>query len=129
MSRGGLNRLRCVLALRWLARLWSAASVILLIGFVVGEGVGPASARDVVGLLLFPLGVAVGMVLGWRREVLGGSITVGSLLAFYALHFATTGGSWPRGWAFLAFAMPGFLYLLAAGLYPRRKTPSTLPAS
>jgi hypothetical protein len=50
------------------------------------------------------------MILAWWREGLGGGITVGSLVAFYALHTATA-GSLPRGWAWVVLAVPGFLFL------------------
>jgi hypothetical protein len=50
------------------------------------------------------------MILAWWREGLGGGITVGSLVAFYALHTATAGKP-PKGWAWLVLAVPGFLFL------------------
>jgi len=62
------------------------------------------------GLLLYPGGICLGMMLAWRREGLGGGITVGSLVAFYMLHIATA-GSLPKGWAWPILAVPGFLFL------------------
>ena len=70
------------------------------------------------GVLFFPVGISVGMILAWWREGLGGSITVGSLLAFYVVHL-TTAGTFPKGWAWLAFAAPGFLFLLSSHLRRR----------
>ena len=109
--------------LRWIARVWSVASVSLLLFFVVGEGIHPTSpaATEWLVLLLFPVGVAVGMIVAWWREGLGGAVTVVSLVLFYLL----TGvlGRFPRGGWFLAFSAPGFLFLgcaLAARF--RRKT-------
>jgi hypothetical protein len=96
---------------RWSARVWSIASVGLLLLFVAGEGINPTTRGEWLGLLFFPLGICVGMILGWWREGIGGSITVGSLLVFYLIHFATA-GTLPKGWAWLVFAAPGLLFLL-----------------
>ncbi len=99
--------------IRWTARAWSVASVGLVLAFLVGEGFHPSQvqAREWLGLVFFPFGITVGMILAWWREGLGGAITVASLTVFYLIHFATA-GALPKGWAFLVFAMPGFLFLL-----------------
>ncbi len=99
------------LAFHWAARVWSIATIVLVLLFLFGEPFKPRGA-EWLGLLLFPLGVCAGMVVAWWNEGLGGAITVGSLAAFYAIHFATA-GRFPGGWAFLAFAAPGFLFLLS----------------
>jgi len=51
------------------------------------------------------------MILAWWKEGVGGSVTVGSLLVFYAIHLATA-RTLPKGWAWLVLAAPGFLFLL-----------------
>jgi hypothetical protein len=111
-------------AVRWIARLWGAASVGLLAAFVVGEGVYPSGLGEWVGLLCFPFGISVGMILAWWKETIGGIITVGCLLSFYAIHFATA-GVLPRGWAWLAFAAPGFLFLTLALVDRRARSASS----
>jgi len=112
------RQLRWVSALRWTARVWSVASVALVLGFIVGEGFNPSGLNEWLGVLLFPVGISIGMILAWWKEGLGGSITVGSLLAFYVVHL-TTAGTFPKGWAWLAFAAPGFLFLLSSHLSRR----------
>ena len=102
---------RAGLAFRWVARVWSIATIVLVLLFLFGEPFNPRGA-EWLGLLLFPLGVCAGMVVAWWSEGLGGAITVVSLAAFYGLHFATA-GRFPGGWAFLAFAAPGFLFVLS----------------
>jgi hypothetical protein len=82
--------------------------VVLLL--FVGEGLYPATLAEWIGLLLYPGGVCLGMILAWWREGLGGTITVGSLLTFYVLHTVTAGAP-PSGWAWLVLAFPGFLFL------------------
>jgi hypothetical protein len=114
MSSQPPTRYNLIKVLRWTARIWSALSIAVLSGFVVGEGVSLKKQYEVVGFLLFPVGISVGMFLGWWKERLGGSITVASLLIFYCLHFATV-GEFPHGLAWLVFSFPGFLFLLLAG--------------
>ena len=91
--------------------MWSVASIGLILAFLVGEGFHPSQikAHEWLGLIFFPLGITVGMVLAWWREGLGGAITVASLAVFYVIHIATSGAL--PGLAFLVFAMPGFLFL------------------
>ena len=107
---------RGVTAVRWIARLWSSASIgfvlLMFIGSGLAEGFNPAqfAFRDLVGLLFFPCGVCLGMIVAWRREGLGGGITVGSLLAFYAA-LRVMDGRFPRGPWFALVAAPGILFL------------------
>ena len=103
---------RWVSVLRWTARVWSVASIALVLAFIVGEGINPSGPSERLGLVFFPFGICLGMIVAWWSEGLGGSITVGSLLVFYVIHVATT-GTLPSGWAWLTFAAPGFLFLLA----------------
>jgi uncharacterized membrane protein len=105
----------------WTARAWAAASILLILAFFVGEGFHPSQIRprEWLGLVFFPVGISIGMLLSWRREALGGAITVASLGVFYVIHRATA-GTFPRGLAFLVFAAPGFLFLLSSYLEARR---------
>lgn len=106
---------RWIRIVRWIARVWSIASLGLILLFIIGEGINPTTVSEGVGLLFFPFGISVGMILAWWWEGLGGIITTGSLLIFYAFHLATA-GRFPTGWAWLAFAAPGFLFLISAYL-------------
>jgi len=105
------------LIIRWVARAWSIASVgfilLMFIGSDLAEGFNPAqfTPRDWVGLFFFPFGVCLGMIVAWRREGLGGGITVGSLLAFYAT-MRVMSGRFPRGPWFALVAAPGVLFLV-----------------
>jgi hypothetical protein len=108
---------RGVTAIRWIARAWSIASIgfVLLMfgGSALAEGFDPAqfTPRDWVGLFFFPLGVCLGLIVAWRREGLGGGMTVGSFLAFYAT-LRITDGRFPRGPWFALVAAPGILFLV-----------------
>lgn len=96
-----------------LARVGSIASITLLLLLFQAEGLHPSDVapREWLGLLFFPVGVIVGMVVAWWRECVGASITIGSLLAFYFVYGFLL-QSHLAGWAFVVFASPGFLFLL-----------------
>jgi len=106
----------------WLARGWAVLSIGLVLAFLVGEGFHPSrlQAREWLGLIFFPVGICVGMIVAWRHELVGGLITVGSLAVFYVIH-SVTAGVFPRGWAFLVFAAPGFIFVLARLLQERAR--------
>ncbi len=109
--------------LRWLMRLWSAASIAFVLMFVIGDLVNPTGSRpptpsEWLQLLLFPVGVLAGLALGWRRETLGGAIVAACFLAFYAVEIAAS-GSFPRGPWFALVAAPGFGFLVL-GVLDRR---------
>ncbi len=96
--------------LRWVARLWAVLSLLFLLAFVVGEGIGFQRIRDLAAFLFFPLGVGAGLVVAWWRERIGGAIAVCSLVAFY-LTLCLFDGRFPRGPYFFLVAAPGLLFL------------------
>lgn len=105
------------LVIRWIARAWSLLSVGFVALIFIGEAIHPSTTasftlRDLIGLFFFPFGTCLGMFIGWRWEAVGGGITVGSLLAFYAA-LRLMDGKFPGGPYFALVAMPGFLFLLA----------------
>jgi hypothetical protein len=114
-----------ILAIRWIARIWSLASVGFVLLIAVGELVyphapPPSAFRELVGLFFFPFGTCVGMILAWRWEGVGGGITVGSILAFYAM-LRVMDGRFPRGPYFALVAAPGVLFLLSWAIAGARK--------
>ena len=96
-----------------LARVGSIASITLLILLFMEEAFHPSeiSPNEWAGLLFFPIGVMIGMVVAWWKEGLGAAVTLLSLLAFY-LVYGYLLRNHIGGWFFLAFASPGFLFLL-----------------
>lgn len=104
---------------RWIARLWSVASFLLIAAFMFGgaEHLRP-TASEATAMALFPIGVLIGFGIAWRRELLGGSVSIASLAAFYGLLWLRS-GKLPGGPYFLLFSAPGFLFVLAAVLSPR----------
>jgi hypothetical protein len=105
------------LTLRRIARGWSIASIGFVLLIFLGEVIfphaeGPFRLRDLVLFVFFPIGTCAGMILGWRWEGLGGTITIGSLLAFYAA-LRIMDGRFPGGPFFALVAAPGLLFLLS----------------
>lgn len=112
--------------LRWTARILSVASLLLLLAFATGEdGIKPSrvAPHEWIGLAFFPFGVAIGMLVGWWNEKLGGIISVASLAAFYVIYGGLVRGNMAMGWYFVLFALPGFLFLLSGLMRSDLKSP------
>jgi hypothetical protein len=117
---------------RWTAKVWSLATIGLVLLIFVGEAVSPSTSAgftpsELVGLVFFPIGTCLGMVLAWRREALGGAVTIASMVAFYTWMYLDR-ASFPRGPYFLVVAAPGFLFSLAALLSRSVAGRSSTPA-
>jgi len=132
MSEG--NKLTPFVAdiLRWTAKVWSLAALGLLLVIFVGELISPTTAEgftqsELVGLLFFPIGTCLGMVLAWRRELLGGAVTLASMVAFYIWMYLDR-AFFPRGPYFLLIAAPGVLFSLAGLLSPSARAQPDSPA-
>jgi hypothetical protein len=102
--------------IRRIARIWSIVSIAFFLIMLVGEVLLPHaeatfSTRDLIAFLFFPIGTFVGMLIAWRRELIGGCMTIGSMLAFY-LWLRFMDGEFPRGPLFLIIIMPGILFLI-----------------
>jgi hypothetical protein len=86
--------------------------------FFFGEDfvVSKITPVQLIGFLFFPIGLVTGFILGWKWEILGGTISIASLFCFYMIYGLVLNGEFPRGIAFLIFSLPGFLFL-ASGMY------------
>jgi hypothetical protein len=104
-----------VLALRWLARVLSLGTIGIIGAFAFGEGT-PTAAEWLL-LAFFPIGLVVGLVLAWWREIPGALLALGSMAAFYAIHFVSR-GTLPAGPYFAVLVSPAVVFL-AAGLTSR----------
>ncbi len=102
-----------VLVVRWIARLLALLVVTLVVVMAMGSQLDPAILSGAAWVQLALLAIAcAGLLLGWKNELLGGTIGVGSLIAFYVVELAWS-GRFPTGWGFPMMALPGFLFLLA----------------
>ena len=113
--------------LHWAARILGLISVAVLSLFLFGGGESFSSIKlnEVFGMLFFPFGLMIGLIVGWRYELLGGAIAVGSVLGFYFIYELLINSSWPRGWWFAVFAIPGALFLLYGILTVARNSSQT----
>ena len=102
------------LGFRWTARLTSLLSIGIIALFFLAEPFDPARVqpREWVGLAFFPLGVVIGLVISWWKEGPGSAIALGSLAAFYMI-YGWLMSSHINGVAFIVFASPAFLFLIA----------------
>jgi len=98
----------------WTARLLSILSLGVILIFVIGNRFSPSSLRPVEAILFlfFPVGLCVGMVVGWWREAQGAVITLISVAGFYLLSFFVS-GRFPKGPYFLIVALPGLVFLIS----------------
>ena len=100
------------LSLRRMARAASLLSIGTILLFLVGFSPGSVRPREWVGLAFFPAGVVIGMIVAWWKEGFGAGITLASLAAFYGV-YGLLMGSRVNSVAFVVFASPGFLFLIA----------------
>jgi hypothetical protein len=98
--------------IRWTARCLSILSIAGLGLFMFGEKLDLFRFQpfELLQFLFFPVGLAIGLLMAWRFEALGGGISIGSFVLFYLLNYAKA-GSFPRGWTFFGFSIPGILFL------------------
>ena len=108
-------------ALIWLGRAGAIASLSLLLLFVIGSiqsGDAVPTAKEAIGIAFFPIGVAVGMLFGWRWPLLGACISLISLAGFYVWSYVVAGRI-NNGPYFLLFTLPAVFYLIGALTQPR----------
>lgn len=103
---------------RWLARISSVLSIVVLLMFLLGEDfyVSKITLNQWIGFLFFPVGLVFGFVLGWKNDLFGGFVSILSLLGFYFIYGFLITGQIPKGFAFLVFSIPAFLFLVS-GIY------------
>lgn len=118
MSISIKRRFKVLMVLRWLARLLGVLSIIVLVLFLTGEGFAASriSFEQWIGFLFFPFGVVAGFIVGWKKEILGGFISLLSLFCFYVIYGLLISGRLPAGWGFAILTLPAAFYL-AAGIY------------
>ena len=107
---------KLVRILRWIARILASvmAALILLIcvGETLGEGVPSPFHMTFWEILMMFAAFALwlGLLLGWKWELLGGLLTLCAVIVFYALNFLFA-GILPGGPFFLIFSFPSLLFL------------------
>jgi hypothetical protein len=99
--------------LLWTARIL-AATLVLFVGlFIIGYAINPQGDGSPPGLpefALFPIGVMVGLALGWRWQLLGGIVTAACMVVFLVL----MGESLLETPIFAVFLVPAVLFIIYA---------------
>lgn len=92
-------------AVRTIARFWSVLSTIMILLFLFGEGLEPGNLKLIewIGLIFFPVGVLVGLIISWRKEIAGGIVTIASIVIF-AFIMAIN-------WFIIALGFPALLFI------------------
>jgi hypothetical protein len=116
---------KVVRVVRWTARISAGLAAALILLFFIGEGLAEGfepilhlTARETAMMVAFAA-VWLGLVLGWKWELVGGLLTICGTAAFYLLDYAFS-DTFPRGPFFLLFASPGLLFIYC-GLKTRKK--------
>lgn len=109
--------------LRVVAGTSGVVCLALIILFFIGEDFvfGYMSGREWIGFLFFPIGVFIGLVLSFREELMGGVLTISSILGFYLIYGLLLNSTIHQGWAFLPFLLPGLLFVVYGLLKPSRR--------
>ncbi len=74
----------------WIAGISGMALALLLVAMVTGDDAGePNGVAEWVYLAFFPVGCSVGLLLGWWRPLVGGTISIASMVLSQATMVAT----------------------------------------
>lgn len=112
-----MNR-NIILIIHWIARvlasLMAALIAFMFIGNTISDGIGPLIQLTFRESLMMGALIAVflGLILGWKREKLGGWLAVGGMVLFYLIDFAFS-GTFPQGPFFPLIALSGLLFLIS----------------
>jgi hypothetical protein len=110
-----------VIVVRWIATGSIAVGLFLL--FLIGEGFNPWTLTGAEIAQHAVLWIALmGMLMLWRWEASGGALVIAGMIAFYLIHFATS-GRLPGGPVFPLCFVPGVLALI--GWWSSRKNQSS----
>lgn len=99
----------------WSARVWGGLSVAFLSWMIVGHLVGEhdsllygfKSMEETVSFIFFPLSTLIGLLIAFKREALGGLLTVTGMVFFYI-----TRSDLVFDGMITVLAAPGILFLL-----------------
>ena len=110
------NQNRYVTIIRWIARIWSILSLAFLLLFFGASIIGSIGTdtfvfKDVLQFVFFPIGLAIGLIIAWKWEGLGGIIAIASIIAFH-LQMLIKLGDLDFTLIIELLAAPGILFIL-----------------
>jgi hypothetical protein len=108
--------LRLEICVRRTARVLTAVLVgvvlVIFVGVTLDGGFNPLKLKGVEPLQMILFWTAcIGMVVAWRRPVIGGALSLGGMILFFAVEFAVRGAP-PGGLLLYLMLLPGILFLV-----------------
>ncbi len=112
--------------IRWTARIWSILIILLHLVIFFGYIFYPETdgetwrTIEIIAAIFYPVGVLIGMIIAWKKELLGGIISLVGYLIFTILILI------PRGAIVRMFPMvlivngPGILFFINGVLMKRK---------
>jgi len=108
--------IRLEAGVRWTARVLTALLVglvlVIFVGLTLDGGFNPLKLKGVEATqMVFFWTACIGMVVAWRWQMIGGALSLGGMVLFFAVEFAVRGGL-PRGLLLYLMFLPGILFLV-----------------
>jgi len=102
-----------------LATLHLSLVLVMVVGLTVDGRFNPLKVRGVEPIQMIFFWIAcIGMVVAWRWAVIGGALSLGGVILFFAVEFAVRGGL-PRGPLLHLMLLPGILFLVGGFIRKR----------
>jgi hypothetical protein len=85
------NKKQIATIIRWIARIWGSLSLIIMIFFVCAHlygsitGKGESLGQMSISFLFFPISTIIGLAIAWKRDGLGGLITICGIIGFHII--------------------------------------------
>jgi hypothetical protein len=104
------------IGLRWAARALTTVLVglivVMFVGVTLDGGFHPLRLKGVEPIqMIFFWTACIGMVIAWRWSVLGGALSFGAMILFFAVELAVN-GRLPGGLVLYLMLLPGILFLV-----------------
>jgi hypothetical protein len=118
-----MPRFHLEIGVRCVARALTTALVglvvVMFVGVTLDGGFHPLRLKGVEPIqMIFFWTACVGMVIAWRWPVLGGALSFGAMILFFAVELAVN-GRLPGGLVLYLMLLPGILFLLSGFLNRR----------
>lgn len=99
--------------LSYAAKITSLISISILSLFFLNGNIQFYALQESTVLLMFffPVGVILGMIIGWIKPLWGGIVGTLSIILFYLIHYFKV-QFLPDGLAFIILTIPCFLFLM-----------------
>ncbi|GAB1447335.1 MAG: hypothetical protein L6Q78_14355 [Bacteroidia bacterium] len=98
--------------LRWTARIATLVGIFFLLGFFTSDQIESMDFKGWIVFAFFPVAVLSGYILSWIYDRTGAALSLGGILLYYLAHWLLGMGI-PLGSAYLLFAVPPLLFVLA----------------